>query len=114
MSTGTVHELPVRRRHLAIDERGIGLRATWHFDRRLVNLSLWREDRCVETFRLPAREAAGLVAFLVDGLADAAGEPAPQLTVAPEPVPAERGTLLRIRRELAATLDRASARLRGD
>ena len=113
MSTGAVHALPARRRHLAIDERGIGLRATWHFERGLVNLSLWREDRCVETFRLPVREAATLVAFLVDGLADAASEPAvPRLTVAPDPTPVERGALLKVRRELADVLGRAAARVR--
>lgn len=112
MGTGAVYELPVRRRHLAIDERGIGLRATWHFDQGLVNLSLWRDDRCVETFRLRAQEVAKLVGFLVDGLADAVPEPVPHLTVAAAPAPTERGTLLRIRRELAGALDRAAARLR--
>ena len=115
MGTGAVYELPVRRRHLAIDERGIGLRATWHFDHGLVNLSLWREDRCVETFRLRAQEAAKLVGFLVDGLADAVAEPVPRLTVAAPPAAAERpaGTaLLTIRREVAGVLDRAAARLR--
>ena len=112
MGTGAVHELPVRRRHLAIDERGIGLRATWHFDRGLVNLSLWRDDTCVETFRLPAREAARLVAFLADGLADAIPEPGPHLTVVPEPATVEQRAPLRFRRELAGVLERAAARIR--
>jgi hypothetical protein len=112
MVTGAVHELPVRRRHLAIDERGIGLRATWHFDRGLVNLSLWRKDRCVETFHLPAREAARLITFLVDGLADAVAEPVPHLTVAPQPAPVQQRTVMRVREELAGALDRAAARLR--
>jgi hypothetical protein len=70
VESGVVRELPVGR-HLAIDERGIGLRATWRLDRGFVNLSLWREDRCVETFHLTPDDAAELVAFLVHGLADA-------------------------------------------
>src|SRR4051794_20833211 len=85
MGTGAVDELPVRRRHFAIDERGIGLRATWHFGRRIVNLSLWRQDRCVETFHLTPSEAARLVGFIATGLADAVPAPAPHLTVAPTP-----------------------------
>ena len=55
-------------RALFVDERGHGLRATWHLDQGFVNLSMWRQDRCVETFRLSADEAARLLDFLVDGL----------------------------------------------
>ena len=51
-----------------VDERGHGLRATWHLDQGFVNLSMWRQDRCVETFRLSTDEAARLLDFLVDGL----------------------------------------------
>ena len=58
---------------LFVDDRGHGLRATWHATRGFVNLSLWRDDLCVETFRLSAAEASRLVAFLTDGLAGAPG-----------------------------------------
>lgn len=75
METGAVYQLPVHRRHLAIDERGIGLRATWHFELGLVNLSLWRDDRCVETFHMTPAEAGRLVGFLASGLADAVPKP---------------------------------------
>jgi hypothetical protein len=64
------YELPVGR-HLAVDERGVGLRATWRLDHGFINLSLWRDGRCVETFHLTPAAAAELVGFLAKGLADA-------------------------------------------
>ncbi len=66
-----VRDLPVGRL-LAVDERGVGLRLTWRLDHGFINLSLWRGDRCVETFHLTPAEAAQLVSFIVSGLADAA------------------------------------------
>jgi len=68
---GEVRQLPVGRA-LFVDERGLGLRATWHPERGIVNLSVWREDRCVETFWLSMADAGRLATFLVEGLADAA------------------------------------------
>src|SRR3954451_22688635 len=65
-----VRHLPVGR-ILAIDERGIGMRCTWHLERGFINLSLWRDDTCVETFHLTPADAANLVSFLASGLADA-------------------------------------------
>ena len=65
-----VHDLPVGR-VLFADEQGVGLRATWHLERRMVNLSVWRENRCVETFRLAVGDAARLAGFLVEGLGEA-------------------------------------------
>jgi hypothetical protein len=56
---------------LFVDERGRGLRATWHREQGIVNVSLWRDDVCVETFRLPTSEVPALVGFLVEGLASA-------------------------------------------
>ncbi|MEN3272525.1 MAG: hypothetical protein V7636_1286 [Actinomycetota bacterium] len=66
-----IHQLPVGRL-LSVDERGVGLRATWHLDHGFLNLSLWRDDVCVETFHLAPNEAARLAAFIADGLFDAA------------------------------------------
>jgi hypothetical protein len=63
-------QLPVGR-HLAVDERGVLLRATWRLDHGFINLSLWRDDVCVETFHLTPAAAAELVSFLASGLADA-------------------------------------------
>jgi len=72
---GALHEAPGRIRHLAVDERGVGLRATWRLERGFVNLSLWRRDVCVETFHLTPAEASRLIGFLVEGLAQAVPEP---------------------------------------
>jgi hypothetical protein len=76
-----------RRRHFAVDDRGTGLPATWHLERGLVNLSLWRHDRGVETFHSTPVEAADLVGFLAAGLADAvAPTPASRpLAAVPDP-----------------------------
>lgn len=104
-------EHPTRIRHLALDERGIGLRATWRLERGFFNLSLWRHDVCVETFRLTPAEASRLVGFIVEGLARAVPEPeapAPAVTLAPTPPAAARYRL-----RLAEALERAAAQLRG-
>jgi hypothetical protein len=57
-----------------MDERGMGLRATWHLDRGIVNISVWRDDRCVETFWLSVTDAGKLVHFLVQGLTEATAQ----------------------------------------
>jgi hypothetical protein len=101
-------ESPTRIRHLAIDERGIGLRVTWRLERGFVNLSLWRTDVCVETFRLTPAEASRLVAFLVEGLARAvpAPEQPPRAPAVTEPPVGDW------RLRLAGALEEAAARLR--
>ena len=105
-------ELPTRTRHLAVDERGVGLRATMRLERGFVNLSLWNKDVCAQTFHLTPAEASRLVAFLVEGLARAVPEPEPApaaLTVATEPpAPAPPG----YRKRLADVLEQAAAQLR--
>ena len=46
-------------------------RCTWHQrGRDVVVLSLWRETGCVGTMRLDRSQVPGLVAALVEGLAD--------------------------------------------
>ncbi len=70
MSIAEVYELPTGR-VLFADEQGRVLRATWHLDQRLVNLSVWNNDRCTETFRLSLADAAQFIAFLVEGMTDA-------------------------------------------
>jgi hypothetical protein len=69
-SASSLYELPTGRA-LFSDTEGRVLRATWHLDRGLVNLSVWHDDRCTETFRLSLGDAAQFVAFLVGGLSDA-------------------------------------------
>jgi hypothetical protein len=68
---GEVRQLPVGRA-LFVDERGVGLRVTWHPERGIVNVSVWRENRCTETFWLSLEDAGRLASFLVTGVADSA------------------------------------------
>jgi hypothetical protein len=122
MEQGAVHELPVGRL-LSVDDRGVGLRATWRLDRGFVNLSLWRDDVCVDTFHLPPGEAARLVSFLVQGLADAttssmAASPVllPVEPAVPPTPPRDRlaTAVAAARARASRVLESAAARLRGD
>jgi hypothetical protein len=105
-------EQPGRTRHLAVDERGTGLRATWRLELGFVNLSLWRHDVCVETFRLTPAEASRLVSFLVEGLAGAVPAAEPALTVAPAPDDPAAEPSSAYRRRLAHALEGVAERLR--
>jgi hypothetical protein len=53
------------------DPRGDGraLRVHWHPEDGLLVLSIWREDRCVATSRLCARDVPSLIRVLAGGLA---------------------------------------------
>lgn len=109
MESGVVRQLPVGR-HLALDEREVALRATWHLDQGFLNLSLWRADRCTETFHLAPEQAADLVSFVVGGLAEAATVPP---TSRPVPPSAPRAPFAaRARRRIAASLDGLAAAIR--
>lgn len=60
------------RGEIFLDARGGSralLRLSWHDDQGLVVLSLWREDCCAGTFRLPVGAVPQLVEALVSGLA---------------------------------------------
>lgn len=118
MDAGAVYQFPVQPRHFAVDERGVGLRATWHADCGFVNLSLWSGNRCVQTFHLTPVETGRLVGFLAAVLADAVPEPTHPSAVGTEPnkdrAEANRWAvrLGGFRRELAGTLEHAARRLR--
>jgi hypothetical protein len=64
------------RRDVFLDERGAGLRVTWHPERDLVVLSVWQDDSCVGTFRLSVQDVprlSGLLAAALDDRSDHAG-----------------------------------------
>lgn len=63
------------RRYILLDERGVGMRATWHPGHGFINVSLWRDDRCVETFHLAPDAASDLIAFVIRALASSVPEP---------------------------------------
>jgi hypothetical protein len=60
-----------------LDERGTGLRVTWHPERDLVVLSVWQDDRCVGTFRLPVQDVPRLSGLLAAALGDWVGQTGP-------------------------------------
>ena len=62
-------------RFLAIDEQSTLLRVTWRSAHGFLNLSLWRDGCCVETFHLSPREAGRLVAFVATTLTAALPDP---------------------------------------
>jgi hypothetical protein len=53
-----------------LDERGAGLRVSWHPERDLVVLSVWQDDRCVGTFRMPVQDVPRLSGLLAAALGD--------------------------------------------
>jgi hypothetical protein len=66
-----------------LDERGTGLRVTWHPERDLVVLSVWQGDGCVGTFRLPVQDVprlSGLLAAALGDWVDQAADPGAQGT----------------------------------
>jgi hypothetical protein len=66
---GNVRGLPTRR-DVFIDQRGAGLRVTWHPEHDVLVLSVWHEDRCAGTFRLPIQEVPRLSGLLAATLGD--------------------------------------------
>jgi hypothetical protein len=103
-------------RLLASDEQGVGLRATWRPRYGFINLSLWRDQRCVETFHLSPAESARLVGFLADSLAS--GAPDPQrlplrMVQVPATKPERVGAESRLDTRLTAARRRTASKLEG-
>ena len=69
-------------RTILLDDRGTGLRLTWHPEPGTAVLSLWRGDRCIGTFRARPADMAALISFLSTVLAGAA-ETGPRRTELP-------------------------------
>jgi hypothetical protein len=81
-AVGGVERLPLRD-HFS-DERGHGLRATWHPDQGLVILSVWDGERCIASFRLSQTDVPRMASFLVAALGDAASSATATQTVPSE------------------------------
>jgi hypothetical protein len=58
-----------------LDARGNGraMRLSWHPEADVVVLSLWREETCAGTFRMPHEDVEAFIDALVDNLRDAPG-----------------------------------------
>jgi hypothetical protein len=99
-----LHALPTRR-EVFVDQRDAGLRATWHPEQGLVVLSVWHEDRCVGTFRMPVQDVPRLSALLTAVLGDWVS----QARASPQQPPREASRLSITQR---LRLSRAALRLR--
>ena len=102
---------------MVLDEQGVGLRATWHPERGLVNLSLWKVDRCVETFHLTPQSAGDLMAFIMRALASSVPGPShPSLRIVGQDDPTthseSRRPVSRVRERVAAGLSSIAERIR--
>lgn len=99
-----------------VDDEGRGLRATWRPARGFINLSLWREHRCVETFHLSPADAGQLIGFVAEALTADVPPPGDRhLRLAADGErggPSAGGSVSRLRRGVAAGLERAAERLR--
>jgi hypothetical protein len=72
-SVENAHALSTRR-GVFLDERGAGLRVTWHPERDLVVLSVWQDDGCVGTFRMSVQDVPRLRGLLAAALGDRVDE----------------------------------------
>ncbi len=70
----------------ASDERGTGFQATWRPEHGFINMSLWRDGRCVETFHLTPGQASALVGFVAHSLAEAVPPPSRGALAAVSPI----------------------------
>jgi hypothetical protein len=76
------------RRDMFLDERGAGLRVTWHPERDLVVLSVWHDESCVGTFRMQVQDVprlSGLLAAALGDWVDQSGVPVPSAWAGPAP-----------------------------
>lgn len=76
------------RRDMFLDERGAGLRVTWHPERDLVVLSVWHDESCVGTFRMPVQDVprlSGLLAAALGDWVDQSGGAVPLAWAGPAP-----------------------------
>lgn len=66
---GDVHQLR-NRREIFIDDRGHGLQMSWDPNHAVIIVSVWHDNRCVGTTRLPVTDAARAGGFLLAVLND--------------------------------------------
>ena len=72
MMVAETHHDPIGPAEIFVDERGAGLRATWHPEDGVVVMSMWRDGTCIGSFQLSSADTARLSSLLtqawVDGL----------------------------------------------
>jgi hypothetical protein len=92
---GNLRGLPTRR-DVFIDQRGAGLRVSWHPEQDVMVLSVWHEDRCAATFRMPVQDVPRLSGLLAATL----GDWVTQVRAAPRPAAEVAGLTVRQRLRL--------------
>jgi hypothetical protein len=108
------------RRDVFLDERGTGLRVTWHPERDLVVLSVWQGDGCIGTFRMSVQDIPRLSGLLaaalgdwVDQAGDALAGPAGQGAVSGPGHPGAGGSVAGLSMQRRIRLSRPVLKLRG-
>ena len=102
------------RRDVFLDERGAGLRVSWHPERDLVVLSVWQDDSCVGTFRMPVQDVprlSGLLAAALGDWVDQAADPGTARDPGTRGGPGGGGVGLSVQRRIR--LSRPVLKLRG-
>jgi len=100
---------------MMFDEQRILFRATWKPRLRFFNISLWRDDRVVETFHLSPEDAVRLTAFFNRAFVSSLpAAPSVRLTTVgrTEQVAQRRHLVARLRGQLADSFEAAARRLR--
>jgi hypothetical protein len=71
------------------------LHISWHGTERIIVLSVWQEDRCTASFRMPVRDARRLIAAVADAMSNAIS--APGREIERTQLPRWRSTIQRLR-----------------
>jgi hypothetical protein len=104
--------LPARR-DLFLDERGAGLRVTWHPERDLVVLSVWQGESCVGTFRMLVQDVPRLSGLLAAALGDWVDQSGPTPGTAAGPGVQQKAPAVGLSVQRRLRLSRPVLKLRG-
>ena len=55
------------------------LHVSWHGAERLIVLSIWHEDRCTASFRMPVQDAGRVIATIADAMSRALSVPSREI-----------------------------------
>ena len=55
------------------------LHVSWHEAERLIVLSIWHEDRCTASFRMPVQDAGRVIATIADAMSRALSVPSREI-----------------------------------
>jgi hypothetical protein len=96
-----------------LDERGAGLRVTWHPERDLVVLSVWQGESCVGTFRMLVQDVPRLSGLLAAALGDWVGQSGSTPGTGAGPVVEQKADAVSLSVQRRLRLSRPVLKLRG-